>query len=449
MQSFVEGRRMAESSGDTDSAAACDMNIASLYSEMGEVDAAAQWTQRLLEGLSAPGRRAYEPKVLILLATLRARQQRMEEAEALFAKGIAAADRAGDLALYANAWNRLGEERLKRHSLLAAEAPLLEAYRIRKLNRLPLDSSYRNLGLLRLEQGDLTAASVLLDRTVELAVRPQATLPAWDAFHHRGRLRLAQGHFREAMDDLRIAVRLARDWRWSAPPDDAARIGAEGWLEKVHSALIEAGNRLYLETHDPALLRETFEAAEENRASSLRALLATRRDTESAKLPAAYWEALGRLQTAEVQAIRSGDAHAVETVAATRAELTRMEAALGPAAAPLPAALLDRTRGALGPGTALLSFHLADRISWMWALDQDGLVLHRLPPRREIEAQVRAAADASGPGARSAGPSTTNTSDVGSRPPRCHPGPLQRNRLPQGASRARSPCRTRTSASTP
>src|ERR1019366_6719225 len=99
----------------------------------------------------------------------------------------------------------------------------------------------------------------------------------WDVYHFRGRVRLAQGRLREALDDLRIAARLARQWRWSAPPYDAARTGAEGVLDRVYSALVEAGNRLYLKTGDPALIRETFEAAEENRAGSLRELLFGRR----------------------------------------------------------------------------------------------------------------------------------------------------------------------------
>ena len=89
------------------------------------------------------------------------------------------------------------------------------------------------------------------------------------------------------------------------PPDDAARIGTEGWLELVHSALVEAGNRLYLETGEPALIRETFEAAEENRAGSLRAVLSRGRTADPSALPAAYWETLARLQRAEVQALRT------------------------------------------------------------------------------------------------------------------------------------------------
>jgi hypothetical protein len=124
-------------------------------------------------------------------------------------------------------------------------------------------------------------------------------MPTWDIYHSRGLVRLAQGRLPEAMDDLRIAVRLGRAWRWSVPADDAARIGAEGWLEKVHSALIEAGNRLYFESGDRTLVRETFEAAEENRSSSLRALL---NRGAAADLPVGYWEAVARLQQAEVKA---------------------------------------------------------------------------------------------------------------------------------------------------
>src|ERR1035441_6001435 len=222
---------------------------ASLYTELGELDTAAEWIQGTIKRVSSMDRKDL-PHILIQLATLRARQDRMPEARQLFSQGIEAADRAGDLDLYANGWNRLGEEYLKRGELALAEPPLLEAYRIRKLNHLVMDVSYRSLGRLRLEQGDLTSAAALLDRAVELSGQAQGWIPTWDIYHYRGRVRMAQGRLREAMGDLRIAVRLARVWRWNTPPDDAARMGTEGWLELVHSALVEAGNRLYLETRD-------------------------------------------------------------------------------------------------------------------------------------------------------------------------------------------------------
>ena len=393
LQSFLEAHRQAEAASDPSAAAIFDVNIASLYSELGELDAAAEWIQGTIKRLNAKDR-SFLPQILIQLASLRARQDRMPEARQLFNQGIEAADRAGNLSLYANGWNRLGGEYLKRGDLALAEAPLLEAYRIRKLNHLALDVSYRSLGRLRLEQGDLTSAATLLDRAVELSAQAQGRIPTWDTYHYRGRVRMAQGRLREAMADLRIAVRLARDWRWNAPPDDAARMGTEGWLELVHSALVEAGNRLYLETRAPALIRETFEAVEENRASSLRAVLSGGRRPDPSGLPPAYWETLARLQRAEVRALRTEDAGSQETVASVRAELVRMELALGPAVASLPSSLLERTRRALDDESALLSFQLGDRISWLWALDREGLALYALPARAEVESQSQTAAKA-------------------------------------------------------
>jgi len=393
LQSYLEAHRQAEVSGDRSAAAILDVNIASLYSELGELDAASEWIQGTIKRISAQDQR-FLPQILIQLATLRARQDRMPEARRLFNQGIEAADRAGDLGLYANGWNRLGEEYLKRGELALAEPPLLEAYRIRKLNHLAMDVSYRSLGRLRLEQGDLTSAAALLDRAVELSGQAQGWIPTWDIYHYRGRVRMAQGRLRDALADLRIAVRLARDWRWNMPPDDTSRMGTEGWLELVHSALVEAGNRLYLETRDPALIRETFEAVEENRAGSLRAVFSRGRWADPSGLPPAYWETLARLQRAEVQALRTRDPRGQETVASVRAELVRMELALGPAVAPPPSSLLELSRRALDDESVLLGFQLGDRISWLWALDREGLALYALPARAEVESQAQTAATA-------------------------------------------------------
>jgi CHAT domain-containing protein/tetratricopeptide (TPR) repeat protein len=394
LQSFLKARRMAQLAGYKSVLAALDSNIASLYSQMGQLEPAAQWIEGTAESLG-PKDQAELPKILIQLGTVRADQKHLSEALRLFRQAAEAADRARDPGLYAIAWNRIGEELLARGRLAEAEPFLLEAYRVRRLKGLTLDTSYRNLGQLRLEQGDLASASALLDRAVELAERPSGgVLPVWNVYKHRGRARMAQGRLREALADLRIASRLARAWKWTAPQDDAGRVGAESWLEDVDGALIEAGNRLYLETGDPALLAETFEAEEENRAGSLRALAAAARN--GAGLPAEYWEAVTRLQRAEVAAIRARDREAEQQAAAARSELMRIEAGI---AAPLGARessgpLLEQARAALGSGAALLSFHLGESASWLWALDRTGLELRRLPARAELEARARDAREA-------------------------------------------------------
>lgn len=202
---------------------------------------------------------------------------------------------------------------------------------------------------------------------------------------------MAQGRLQESLEDLRIAVRLARAWRWSTPADEAGRLGAEGLLDQVYSALIEAGNRLYQQTHDPALIRETFEAAEENRAVSLQSQVFASR--AGADLPPAQWEALLRLQRAEVEALRNPASATRDSAAAARAEVARLDAAT-PAIGFVPpqaVRLAARVQSALDDRTALLSFHLGEASSWMWAVDRSSIALYQLPPAAEIQSQIRSA----------------------------------------------------------
>jgi CHAT domain-containing protein/tetratricopeptide (TPR) repeat protein len=383
---FSEAHRRAESAGDLPATAVLNANIASVYVQMGEYPAAAAWVERSIASLSGPDRALHLPRLQLQLATLRARQGRMDESFELFRRGIDGADRAADTSLFALGWNRLGEEYLQRGELAPAEHALLEAYRIRKLNHLPLDSSYRNLGRLRLAQGDLRSAETLLNRAVECSGRPDGLVPSWQVYHTRGRIRLTQGRLSEALDDFRVALRLARAWRGATPADDTSRIGAEATLDQLYSSLIETGNRLYLQNHDPALPRETFVAAEENRAASLRALL-NRPNSQDQPLPPSYWEALSRLQRAEIAALRQPGSGAIE---AARADLVRMETALGPDLHPLPVGFVDRLQRTLDFQTVLLSFHLGPSHSWLWVLDRNGFVLYVLPPQETIRLQAQA-----------------------------------------------------------
>lgn len=389
LRMFLEARRRSEAAQDAGAVGAMDANIASVYVQMGEYGAAAEWVERSIARLSGRDRQANLPRLQIQMATLRARQRRWDEGLELFRQGLAGADRAGDLELYALGCGRLGEEWRERGDLAQAERALLAAYYVRKLHRLPLGASYGLLGQLRLDQGDLRSAAVLLDQAVELANRPDGPLPSWQIYDARGRVRLAQGRLREALADLRIALRLARAWRDAAARDDTARVGVEGKLAPLHAAFVEAGNRLYEQTGDPALLEETFAAEEENRASSLRAL--RNRPGAEAPRPPEYWEALERLQRAEVAALRQHDGAGVSSA---RADLARLEVSLGPELGSIPPNLAEASRRTLGRQTALLSFHVGRSVSWLWALDESGLALYRLPPKAEIEARVGRAAAA-------------------------------------------------------
>jgi len=333
---LLEALPVARAAGDDSLAGTLEFNISSLYTGLSERETAVRYAEMALRDLRGEERRQHLPKLLIHLGTLRAQQGRMAEALELFRQGIQGADAAADLEAYTTGCSRLGEAYLQRGDLARAEPPLLEAFRIRKLDRLPaLESSYRDLGQLRLAQGDYRSAFSLLDAAIERSARPGSPLPSWDLYQARGRALLALGHAREALPDLRTALRLLRSWRRAAPPGDRTRIRIESWLQQVYAALVEAGAQRYFATGDAALARETFEAAEENRAASLRALLA--------------------------------ESHG---------------------GSPDVSDLLAHTRHTLAPDEVYVGFYLGETQSYAWAVSREEILLRRLPPRASLADRV-------------------------------------------------------------
>ena len=389
LESFLGARRLLEVAGDANDLAVADTNIASLYYQMGDLDAGIQWLHAAVQRLSGAGRGQHLAGMLIQRGVLLAQGGHMPEAVSSFREGIEAAAAAGDWKLYATGCNSMGEAYFLHRDYAAAEPPLLAAFRVRLLRHFPMDSSYRSLGRLRLAQGDLASASALLDRALELSSLPTAVTPRWQIYYARGLLRDAQGRLPEALDDLGNALRLARDFRWSAPAAEATRIGAESLIDEVYAAFIDAGNRLFERTRDPRLVAETFRAAEENRAASLRALVS---EGEAASdLPPSYWEAVERLRRAEAAALQSPDSLHRGLVEDCRAEVARLEASTTARGEPSSEDLLARVSAALAPDAALFSFRLGDSASWLWAIDRAGLALYRLPPQEQLRRKNAAA----------------------------------------------------------
>jgi len=94
--------------------------------------------------------------------------------------------------------------------------------------------------------------------------------------------------------------------------------------------------------------------------------------------------------------LRDHTAAAGNEVAGARAELARLDAGEFSSSLGLETheSLTRRVQQALDPRSVLISFHLGDSGSWMWALDHSTLTLRSLPPRRQIEEQMRAATHA-------------------------------------------------------
>lgn len=386
MRFYLESKQLAEATGGREHLPGLSANISSLYLQLGDVRAARHAAEDGLLSLRAGAAPHYRALLLFQLGQVYFRLGERARGEKMYREGIEEAAQRGSLEVQARGWDHFGWELLMARDYPGAESALLEAFRLRRLQHSPsVALSYRKLGLLKLAQGDLWSAEVLLDQAVAASRRSAATIPPWIVYHARGELRMAQGRTAKALEDFRTALVLARRWKLEVLPADAVRISAGVGLEQICASLVRAGNRLYAERPRRALAEETLTAAEENRAWALRSLLATSPRMETA-LPGEYWETLARLQRTEVASLATGSPAARREGERLRAALTEMETRAGlrgafgePARTSTQPSLVARIQRTLAKDDALFVFHSGESESWVWAVTRADFGLYRVP----------------------------------------------------------------------
>jgi len=389
LDSYLQARSFAEAAKDWANLATLNLNISSLLLQMGDLDGAAHNVQQAIADYNLKNFPGGRTRCLIQLGIIRARQGQMAESARLMKQAVDGAYHEGDLTTVSEAWDHLGEEYLAHRELAAAEASLTEAFRLRKLHKLRhLTNSYFNLGRLRLAQGDLRSAFILLDEAIRRQIHPDSEINLWSLYHARGQVRVAAGDTGAAFADFRTALDTAREWRVEVLPADFSRIGSEGELQEIYSSFIQSANQSYLKSGGPsALARESFRAAEENRAASLHALLREPNDWR-ASLPAEYWETLAQLHNAETSLLERDDTKLRERVQQLRSQLLLAEAKAGSNVDLSSDGLLARVKKNLPADAVLLSFHLGERQSFLWAVSRRRFRLYALPDRSHLAAGI-------------------------------------------------------------
>jgi CHAT domain-containing protein len=384
LQTWLQARRLSERVADWVNLGSLGVDISSLYFVMGDLDAAAGAAEQALADANRGGFPDGVARAQIQVGIVRAGQGRLEDCAAAMDQAILMAEREGNLTTAAEAWDHYGEELLAHGALADADRALTEAYRLRKLHRLAkLDSSYYNRGRLRLLQGDAASALHLLDATLVPGHHPDSRLSLWALRHTRGQALLALGRTADAFGDFRTALDAARQWRLEVLPADFTRVSSEVQLNQIYSSYIESGVRLYFATGREELARQTFDAAEENRAASLRALQALPGNWREA-LPPKYWAALAQLHSLEVQLLNSNDAPLREEMRQVRAAVLEMEASAGARTEISSAGVAEQIQKRLPTDTALLSFHLGEAQSFLWAISRTQFRVYALPGKNSL-----------------------------------------------------------------
>ncbi len=394
LKTMEETRELAKKIGDRATLAKINSNMSALFQQMGNLDEAANAAEDALTYKdvfdSEPAKQAL---LFVQLGVVRGKQSHLDKAEVQFAKGIEiahhakgrnAVEEALNHRAEAAGWDALAFARLEAGRFQESGEAIEKSLPLHKLASVRgMDTYYMILGRVKAGEGDLDGALKLLDEAEEAVHQQFSRTPPWWIYMCRGQVKLQKGGLRPALEDLREARASARLWRVDVPPNDANRTSSEKLLAQLYQSLIEAGNRLYSETHDPALIRDTFEAAEENRAASLRALLPEENDWRR-RLDSHYFAQLSRLQALQAEQMRRGDSNASPALTKLRSELSEIEATAGKPSLNQVSGALDQAQGTLGRDSTLFSFELGDKHSWMWAVTNDSISLHQLPARSEL-----------------------------------------------------------------
>lgn len=396
MQAYLDARRLAESASYYEVQGTASMNIASLYLQMGDIEAAAAAAG---EGLAVIGRHRRPDfplaQLLTLMGRIRSLQGRTEEADKAYQEAIGQAMTRGDVAQMARSWDSFGFACLRQRRLQLAETCLIESYRLRLLSHSKeIHLSYTKLALLRLAQHDLASAATLATRAIDSALRDAGAAPLWQIYHTRGLVQEAQGDYSGAFRSFHQAIDDARRWRLGVLPADALRAGADQTLDSIYTSYVRAGARLYFDTGRPDLPGVTFQVMEQSRAASLRESAGAGRGWLG-QLPPGYGAALARLRLAEAMSLRGNSPRARETARRARLELLDMETQAGLESAggrghPAGQTSLGEIQASLAPGEALISYLVCGTVSYRWVVTGRGISLHKLAGRDRLAALVDA-----------------------------------------------------------
>jgi len=388
LNAYLEAQRIAEPWGYSTQVGLIYANLASAYFQLGDLNSSQLAAEAGLRQSAAHEDIEYKSQLLTHLALLSARRQQLPKAFQYFSEAIQAADLAGNTSVLVTAWDSLGEVSLQADLLSQAERAFTEAYRLRLLfHGTELRQSYLELSRLRLVQGDLHSAAVLIDRARGMRGKV-AGASLWRELDQLGKVRLAEGKTDSAVHAFRQAWTATEEWRDEMAPADLSGNASAVEIHGIHRSFVEASLALH-----PPSVAEAFLAVEDDRADTMRREMAASK-TWRDHLPPQYWDTLRRLREVQTKLVAHESAVTEAEARRLRHLMTQLEIQAGLSA---PTALgvtadqnsslenaLQSIQRRLAPQEALLSFYLGEERCYLWAVTANSLEVHRLPNAKQL-----------------------------------------------------------------
>jgi CHAT domain-containing protein/tetratricopeptide (TPR) repeat protein len=388
---YEEARKLARQNRAAEVEAVIELNLTTLYTLLGDVDSAQREIGEAKRRLPASSR---------YWASLHARQARLalrtgdsSSVEREVKDGLDAADAAGNAETRADLCEDLGLLRMQRGDFDGAEEALLEAYRLRRLQRL------RNIEPVLCALSRLALRQSQPERAVWLAKLAQASrsystssAPPWLASYTLAQGLSAAGRDREALAAYQEALQLARTWRQEIVPSPEIELLANIGIHQITDAYACLAAELSQREGDRGLAWRAMLAVEQARDAAFRPRVdrGLAEDTD-------YQETVARWRAQQFWRFsKDGSAKHPANVdsLAIESKLRSMESQRRNASYAGPAlegrSGMERLRSALGPQDALLSFSVGEGHSWLWALTRDSFEQVTLPGRADLVPKLAA-----------------------------------------------------------
>lgn len=383
---FVDASRDAEVLGDADVSAGIANNLATLYLSSGHVQAAAETASKAIGSARQLKDKSLLPKLRVQLAEAEAKSGQIDQAISVYHLAVNELLDVGDTTLAIRVMSMLAYSCIDAKRLDDGESALDEALVLANAAHL-VESGNLYLGLARIRglRGDTKSAERLFELAATTPVPP--VTPRWIVFADRGEFRLSTGDFKGAFEDFRKARRIVADLRADMVPADIDRVAMESGLARIPAGLVEAGNQMSLAGGSQALLDDTFEAAEQDRLWSLRALVPDASDWRK-RLSPRYWDLLSRYQSIERRYLEKPDEKTLKVADALAMALGQEEAAASGTSQrmqPDGPQVLSSAKRQIGRDSVLLSFLVTARHSWLWVVSNEGTRAFELPNEEALK----------------------------------------------------------------
>jgi CHAT domain-containing protein len=395
-------------------------NLSSLYFHVKDTTSALASAQEAYRLVGKEGQPEQRSEILAQLGRVLLIRGDGARAMPIFREAIEVAFYRGDARTEALAWDQMGAEFMRSNDLARAEDALTRAFGLRRLNRDPfLFATEYKLALLRLRQGDVRSARMLIDAVLREPHRDPVQIPPHHIYLARARILQAEGDLKGALEEYLRATDAAEEWRSRGLFADRFRISTDDLLDEVYDGAIGAAAQLYRQSGNQEYAVLSWQLDESIRAASLRELMKQGRDWTK-RVPPEYWQMLDQLRALDAERFASQDpavGPGAEEAARLRMHLAELEAHASAeesrAVAPPSSAggvpthwagpiytvsqeklsqriSLTHFRKVLGISRTLISFHLGEKISYRWVVTNQRLDLKLLPPADDLAAAVKA-----------------------------------------------------------